>query len=142
MSELIDQSDPIIRSSQRAHRPSIALIRGEALNPFEMQVYAPLTTRFDLLGVGRRRPSYEVEQLPMPVRLLPSVGSYPMAQAAYRRVPAWMRYPNDPNRLFGFAKAVAGREVLHAAETALAVSEQAAESVASSGAKLVLTCWE
>jgi starch synthase len=142
MSQLLEESDPIIDPPTLTRRPSIALIRGDALNPFEMQAYAPIISRFDLLGVGRRRPRYEVDGLPMPVSLLPAVAAYRTVRGLHRRSPHWLRHRTDPDRLIGLAAAVGDRDVLHAAETVLSVSEQAADLVTGTSVKLVLTCWE
>jgi starch synthase len=122
--------------------PSVALLRGEALNPYEMQVYGALTDHFDLLAVGRRRPLHEVDRVPLPTVLLHSIGEVHALSAVHRRLSRRWRIPGDPDRLFGLAGAVGRRDVLHAAETVLPVSEQAAELAVERGSKLVLTCWE
>lgn len=114
------------------------MVRGEALNPFEMQAYGSLSAEFDLLAIGRTRSQYDVDQLEIATTLLPSVGAWRGLSALHRRLPAAMTYPQDRDHLFGFTRAVAGRDLLHAAETVLPVSEQAART----GLPLVLTCWE
>jgi alpha-maltose-1-phosphate synthase len=132
-------SAPTARASQR---PSVAIVRGEALNPFEMQAYGPLVAPFDLLAVGRKRPPYEVDQLPMPAVLLSSWGTRRLARAIHRRAPVAIGRMINPDALRGLSKTVTARQIVHAAETALGPSEQAARHCARSGAKLVLTCWE
>jgi glycosyltransferase involved in cell wall biosynthesis len=121
---------------------SIALLRAGALNPFEMQAYEPLVDEFDLLAVGRRRPMYEVDRLPMTTVLLPSWGNSRMVRSLHRRSPVAVRRLIDPDALRGLREAVHNRKILHTAETALSASEQAARLCARTGAKLVLTCWE
>jgi glycosyltransferase involved in cell wall biosynthesis len=122
-------------------RPSIAVVRGEALNPFEMQAYRPLVAEFDLLLVGRTNPLYEVGLVGLPTRLLRSTNGSRLTAAAARRLGRTLPALGE-GRLLGLARAVAGREVLHAAETAIPFSAQCAEIAGRTGAKLVLTCWE
>jgi glycosyltransferase involved in cell wall biosynthesis len=117
------------------------VIRGLALNPYEMEVYGSLASEFDLLAVGRRNPVHEVHRVPVPTVLLHSLGESHALAAAYRRFSRTIPL-RDHDRLLGMRRVVAGRDILHAAETALTVSEQAAEIAARSSARLVLTCWE
>ncbi len=92
-----------------------------------MQLYAPLVERFDLLAVGRRNPIHEVEGVRIPVVLLHSLAAYRAVGAVHRRLVRSRQPIADPARLLGLGRAVEGRDVLHSAETFLAVSEQAAE---------------
>jgi glycosyltransferase involved in cell wall biosynthesis len=121
---------------------SVAVIRGEALNPYELQVYAHLPPTIDVLGVGRTRPLHEITQIRVPVKLLPSLSQRRLVQAAQRRLAGRLPVRLAADRLVGLRSAVAGRQILHAAETALPVTEQAAELCGGGGPKLLLTCWE
>lgn len=123
-------------------RPSVALIRGEALNPYEMQVYGSLADDFDLIAVGRHNPLHEVDRVPVPTVLLHSIGERRASTFLHRRATRLLPRIPDPDRLLGLARAVRDRDILHAAETVLAVSEQAAAIASTSKSKLVLTCWE
>jgi len=123
-------------------RPSVTLVRGEALNPFELQVYAPITQAFAMTAVGRRKPPYEVDHLPVPTMLLPSLGQWRLSRAVHRRLVGRGAPWTDPDRLLGFGRRVGRQDILHAAETVLPVTEQAAEAAVRTGAKLVVTCWE
>lgn len=123
-------------------RPRVAVIRGEALNPFELQVYAGLRDEFDVLAVGRRGPHYDVTSLPVPVHLLPALSAHRLGRASARLPRAVSDRVGDIDRLQGLGTLVRGCDILHAAETVLPVSEQAAELAAHTGAKIVLTCWE
>lgn len=122
-------------------RPGIAVVRGEFLNPFEMQAYRPLAADFDVVLIGRRRPGYEVDALGLPTTLLPGTDDRRVRAAAARRIGKVVPH-RAPGRLLGLDRAVAGRSILHAAETAIPTSEQCAAIAARTGAKLVLTCWE
>jgi alpha-maltose-1-phosphate synthase len=130
---------PTVRTNRG---PSVALVRGEALNPFEMQAYAPLLDRLDLLAVGRRRPRYEVSQVPMPIALLRSIATYPLPSRIYRRVRSQRMMRLDQDMLWGLRKSVAGREILNSAETVLPVAEQCALISQRKQVPLVLTCSE
>lgn len=120
--------------------PRVALIRGEALNPYETQVFQALTG-FDTVAVGRKRPLHDVSAIPVPTVLLHSVAERRLGAAAHRRIGRAVKLP-DADRLFGLRAAVERADILHAAETVLPISEQAAEIKRGGRAKLVLTCWE
>ncbi|MGD0196607.1 MAG: glycosyltransferase [Solirubrobacteraceae bacterium] len=111
----------------------IAILRGEALNPFELQSYAPLRDSYELVAIGARGGAYDLTGLQVPLASLPPVGSGRLAR----------RLLGDRSaRLRGLAAALSGCELVHSAETFLPISEQAAELKPAHGFKLVLTCWE
>jgi glycosyltransferase involved in cell wall biosynthesis len=113
--------------------PRIAILRGEWLNPFELQSYEPLLGSYDLVGIGIRKGSYDLRSLRMPVVCLRPVGRGRIA----RRV-----LGDRGERLLGLERALAKYGIVHAAETFLPISEQAAQARAHARFKLVLTCWE
>lgn len=121
----------------------LAVIRGSALNPFEMQTYAALQPDVDVIAIGSARADYDTAALGLPTVLLPPYGSSRITKAAERRL--GQRLPlSRPTTDFlrGLTRAVAGGRTLHAAETVLPVSDQAARIAARTGVPLVLTCWE
>lgn len=130
-------------------RTGVALLRGGALNPYEMQSYALLSTEFDVLAIGSKDRANPTEYVDIPVRLLPTprslaaqlVGSRPTALTARKLSNLGMPWL-DVDRLLGLERSVEGRSILHSAETVLPVSQQAAELVAKGSQRLVLTCWE
>lgn len=123
-------------------RPRVAVVRGGALNPFEMQVFGRLT-RFDVTAVGRRSPGYEVGLIDVPTVLLPpSRADRRPARAARRLHLPVPRRVGLPGTLQGLARALDGADLIHAAETFIPLSEQAAEVARTKGVPLVLTCWE
>ena len=128
--------------SSSTDRARVALLRGAALNPFEMQAYEPLLTEFDLMAVGRRHAPYETGLIQIPTRLLHSISEYSRIQAAWRRA----RIPNigghDPDYLLGLRHLIRGFDILHSAETATPLSQQAASLLELGRSRLVLTCWE
>jgi glycosyltransferase involved in cell wall biosynthesis len=117
-------------------------VRGDALNPFELQAYAPLQTEFDLMAIGRRSPSHEVGEIALPTVLLHAASEVAAARPVVRRLARRLAPWWDPDYLFGLPAAVRGRPIIHAAETVLPVTAQAAKLARAEGAKLVLTCWE
>lgn len=119
-------------------RPRVAFVRGEALNPFETQPLACLTD-YDVTAVGRHQPLYEVGLVPVKVVLLRS--------RAQRLAPFSSHLPrrlqrHDPDELLGLQAALAGADVVHAAETFIPWTAQVASMTSDTGAKLVTTCWE
>lgn len=128
-------------TSPPSRRLRVAVVRGDALNPFELQMFAQLPD-IDVLAVGQRNPSYEVGLIPVRTTLLPAPGDARPARLGRR-----LRLPVDQivggtGRLRGLEQAVAGADIIHAAETFIPVSEQAAEIAEDHGIPLVLTCWE
>jgi glycosyltransferase involved in cell wall biosynthesis len=111
----------------------VAILRGEWLNPFELQSYEPLLGSYDLFGIGARDGLFELRSVRVPVVLLRPLGRNRIA----RRV-----LGDRSARLLRLEPALSRCALVHTAETFLAVSEQAAEIRARQGFKLVLTCWE
>ena len=56
-----------------AAKPRIGILRGEWLNPFELQSYTGLTRRYELVGIGSKAGRFDVNSLPMPVVRLPPI---------------------------------------------------------------------
>jgi len=111
----------------------IAILRGEALNPFELQSYEPLFGSYDVFGIGSRNGLYELDSLRMPIiRLRPTARGRIARRLLRDRVA----------RLRGLERVLSDCAVVHSAETFLPISEQAAEVRARRGFTLVLTCWE
>lgn len=121
------------------HRPTVAFVRGAALNPFETQVFGALRGH-DVRAIGQDPANYEVGLVPVPVTLLrPMVPKRAASIAGRLGLSGLARLPE---RLRGLENALDGADIVHAAETFIPFSQQAAEIAGRSGAKLVLTCWE
>jgi glycosyltransferase involved in cell wall biosynthesis len=114
-------------------RPRVVLLRGESLNPYELQSYAPLLENYDLVAVGSRHGGYDLEGVAVPVVRLRAPGRGRVA----RRL-----LGDGTARLLGLDRVLAGCRIVHSAETFLPVSEQAAAARARHGFRLALTCWE
>lgn len=126
----------------RAQDPRVAVVRGEALNPFEMQVYSLVAERLDLFAVGRRDPLYDLDTIRFRYRLLPALNQYPTVRRL-ARVAAWHRFRlPHPDRLFCLGWATRDRTILHAAEIAFPLTQQVLEIANKTSAHVILTCWE
>lgn len=122
----------------------VAIVRGGSLNPFEMQSYEPLASRYDLTGYAGFKNGYELDRIRFPVRRLHMPEEYvgglpwPLGSLAYiAMLPAGWNY-----RMFGLEKELADKDILHAAETYNGYSYQCARVRRGTGKKMVLTVWE
>lgn len=121
--------------------PSVAFVRGNALNPFETQAFAGLEG-FDVRAIGELPANYEVDLVPVPVTLLS-----PQANGRAVRVARRAGLPLPPvlkeaGMLRGLREAIGSADIVHAAETFIPFTDQCVEITRSTGARLVLTCWE
>lgn len=121
------------RLSARAMTPRVAILRGEALNPYELQSYAPLLASYDVFGIGAAGGLYDLSPIRVPVVRLRQNGRGRVA----RRL-----LGDRAGRLRGLDRVLSQCAIVHSAETFLPISEQAAELRAKHGFKLALTCWE
>ncbi len=124
-------------------RPTrVAVVRGDALNPFELQVYGHLAD-VEVVAIGRRSPGYEVDLIGVRTELLaPGRADGRAARAAARAGLPVERWLGTGGLLQGLDEALDGVDVVHAAETFIPLSAQAADIAAERGIPLVLTCWE
>ena len=120
-------------------KPSVAFVRGPNLNPWEAQMLAPLTSRFDITGIASRRPNFELHAMPFPVLFLPSVGQAVRARWARSIID---RIQGDHHDLRGLRGALTGIDIVHAAESYYYFTAQAARLKRELGFRLVVTVWE
>ena len=122
-------------------RPSVAFVRGAALNPFETQAFGALEG-FDVRAIGESPSNYEVDLVPVPVTLLPPRANGRLVRAARRaRLPLPPSF-RDAGMLRGLSEAVGSADIVHAAETFIPFTDQCVDLTRKSGARLVVTCWE
>ena len=107
----------------------VAVVRGAALNRWELQSYERLGPEFEVTAIGARNGSYAVAGLSLPVIRL-------------RTLPSRVVGVDRGSRLLGLERALVGYDVVHAAETFIPWTEQVAAAKARNGSKVVLTCWE
>ncbi len=120
-------------------RPRIAFVRGSNLNPWEMQNFAPLASRYDLVGFGSRANNFDTTEIQFPVRKLFSVGQSVRTRAARALLDRWW---GDYHDLRGLERALQGFDIVHTAETMYYCSYQAALLKRRLGFKLAVTVWE
>jgi glycosyltransferase involved in cell wall biosynthesis len=122
----------------------IAIIRGSNMNPFEMQSYRPLASKYDLTGYAAYNNHFELGGIGFPIRRLHIAEEYyeglkwPLNSLVYGALLS--RGGNF--KMFGLEKELIGQDVLHAAETYNGYSYQAARVRKDLKKKLVLTVWE
>lgn len=109
----------------------VAVVRGPALNKWEMQNYEPLRPALDVVAIGSRRGHYDLADLRLPVRRL----------ATLARGRGIRRFLPD-ERLLGLGRAVAGASIVHAAETFIASTDQVVRDRGRRDYRIVVTCWE
>jgi glycosyltransferase involved in cell wall biosynthesis len=121
----------------------IAVIRGRALNKWEMQNFEPMAARRDIVAVGALNGSYPTDSIRMPVTLLKT------ADAAFEKFGKASRIAarlgivrRPPDTLVGLEELLAGVSVAHGAETSISFTEQAVRAKKIHGLKVAVTCWE
>lgn len=93
-------------------RPRIAVVRGKFLNKYEMQIFEPLTLKFNLVGFGSLHSFHD--KFAFPVVKLPSLMDLP--QFPYK-MPILNRLFIDAHYLFGLEEKLKGFDIAHSAET-------------------------
>jgi glycosyltransferase involved in cell wall biosynthesis len=131
-----------VNSSVELAAPRVAVIRGEALNPYEMQAYAQVASTVDLFAVGRLKPTYDLGGLELRRILLPALNQLPKSHRL-ARTSMWRRLGlAHPDYLVGLRRATRDRNILHAAEIAFPLTRQCLDVAAKTRARTILTCWE
>jgi glycosyltransferase involved in cell wall biosynthesis len=122
----------------------VAIIRGEVLNKWEMQSFEPLAGgEFDLVACGADDAAYPLDAITLPVRRFPLKSARFNRSGRAGRLAVKLGLRRRPaDELVGLEEFLGDFQIAHAAETHLAVSEQAARAKQHYGLKLVLTCWE
>ena len=119
----------------------IAIIRGGALNKFEMQSYEPLVKYFDIIAYYPNNHFLDVSIIDLPkkqLRALECVFGRPLSGLM-----------DHPLRLLGYRDAMIGLvkelksvDIAHTAETYNGYSYQAIKAKEKYGIKVVVSCWE
>jgi glycosyltransferase involved in cell wall biosynthesis len=122
----------------------IAIVRGNNINPFEMQSYAPLAVRHELTGYASFMNKFEADGIGFPVKRLHTTEEY------YRPVPPPFKSLayglslrlGGNQKMFGLEKELMDKDIIHTAETYTGYSYQAARLRKRKNKKLVVTVWE
>jgi len=123
-------------------RLKIAIVRGNNLNPYEMQSYGPLAARHELTGYASFMNKFETGGIGFPIKRLHAAEEYYRIFPSPARSLAYglsLRLGMN-QRLFGLEKELADKDIVHTAETYTGYSYQAAR--VKRNYKLVLTVWE
>lgn len=124
------------------NKPKVAIIRGPYLNPYEMQNYAPLKTRFWLKALKPTSNFFKTDDIDMPIQEVKTwestfgnkIGDY------FRLI---LHFPwGWYHAIFGLDKALSGANIVHTVEAFQGFSYQAAKLKRKLGFKLVVTVWE
>ncbi len=101
-------------------KKKIAIIRGKFLNAYEMQLFEPLASKFDITAFGSLSPYHE--QFAFPVVKLPSpmdVPEFPKKMSVVNRLFI------DAHYLYGLEERLKGFDIVHSAETYFHYTQQA-----------------
>lgn len=123
----------------------VALLRGNSLNPYEVQSYEPLLPEWDLVGITTWDNQFAAEKLPIPMR---KVHAY--TELARFIPPSLRKYPVFVLRNFfevlvpclNLAKHLRNFDLVHTADVQYYYSYQAAQAKKRLGFKLIVTQWE
>lgn len=97
----------------------LAIVRGKFLNAYEMQIFEPLVSKYDITGFGSLSAyhdsfSFSVEKLPSPMDL----PEFPYKMQILNRV------CTDAHYLFGLEEKLKGFDIVHTAETYFRYTQQ------------------
>ncbi len=123
----------------------VALLRGNSLNPYEMQSYAPLLLEWDLVGVTTWDNQFAAENIPVPVQ---KVHAYTELLKLFPR--ALRKYPDFLLRqllelqvpCMNLMKYLQHFDIIHTADVQYYYSYQAVQAKKRYGNKVVVTQWE
>jgi len=123
----------------------VALLRGNSLNPYEMQSYAPLLPEWDLVGVTTWDNQFAAENIPVPVH---RVHAYTELMKLLPR--ALRKYPDFALRqllelqvpCINLIKHLQHFDIIHTADVQYYYSYQAVQAKKRYGNKVIVTQWE
>ncbi len=104
-------------------KPKIAIVRGKFLNKYEMQIFEPLVSEFDITAFGSLTPFHD--RFAFPVVKLPSPMDLP--DFPYK-MPVLNRIFIDAHYLFGLEEKLKGFDIVHSAETYYRYTQQSLDA--------------
>ncbi len=119
-------------------KTKVAIVRGEFLNPFELQNYYPLKNKYDLRAVSSMRPISEDMEIPLTkTHALTDLPNFPFKYQILNRLFV------DAHYLFGLEQILRGFDIAHVAETYYHYTRQAIRAKEKGIVKKVVsTVWE
>ena len=115
-----DNYDITIPAKAMVKKKKVALVRGKFLNAYEMQLFQPLTTTYDITAFGSLFPYHDT--FTFPVIKLPSpmdIPEFPRKMSLLNRVFI------DAHYLYGLENKLQGFDIVHSAETYFHFTQQA-----------------
>ena len=129
---------------QTTRLPKVAIVRGPWLNPFEMQTYEALKTRYDIKAFASVRHYFDTSGIAIPIEYLHQPLDVGMGirkwQGLCDRVAR--RFVGSEERLLGLEKRLALYDIAHAVETYHYFTLQAIRAKQRFGVRVVVTVWE
>lgn len=126
-------------------RPSVALLRGAYLSPFEMQTYEKLLDRFDMTAWRLTVNRFATDLVQMPMRDILCIDE-PFARVSGKLAFYFNLFLQATNGLdylhLGLVDKLQGVDIVHTMETFNAFSHQGLQAKRKHGARLVTTVWE
>lgn len=101
-------------NQNKKSKPSVAIARGPALSKWEMQIYEPLISSFNLRAIGSKNSVNDINRIKFPVKQLFCPGQF--LTKLPKSVPLLFELAGDTQYLWGFDEAVKGCDVVHAVE--------------------------
>jgi len=123
---------------------TIAIIRGENLNKFEMQNYESLVDSYDITAYTTLHPRFEIKNIHLNIKKLYSIGDILYSTPSFLKFPfkGLFSYMGYRHCMFGLENELKDKDILHAAELSNFYSFQAAKVKEKFNSKLILTIWE
>ena len=124
-------------------KPTIAILRGGLLSPFEMQAFEPLKRRYDLTTFTPHETRFDLSTVELPRESL----YCPLVNATFldkgRQVQALRdRLTGQTHSYCGLAPRLVGFDLIHTADPFYCFSYEAALAKRRTGSGLVVTQWE
>jgi len=118
-------------------RPRVVVLRGHLTNPWDLQSWQHLDSRFDVVTPVTRSAMFDVSKLPVAqVKVRAFRDFLPRGTAGD------LMTGLTGDRYLNLDRALAGADIVHAAELSFWFAAEAARLKARYGYKLVLTVWE
>lgn len=114
-------------------KKKVAIVRGKFLNAYEMQIFEPLATKYDLTGFGSLTSYHDAFRFP--VIKLPSPMDIPDFP---RKMSVMNRVFTDAHYLYGLEEKLKGFDIVHSAETYFNYTQQALNAKRSGYVKKVI----
>jgi glycosyltransferase involved in cell wall biosynthesis len=118
-------------------RPRVVVLRGHLTNPWDLQSWQHLRSRFDVVSPVTRSNMFDVSQLPVEQLKVRTVRDF-LPPGPVGDILAGL----TGDRYFNLDQVLHGADIVHAAELSFWFAGEAARLKRTHGYKLVLTVWE